>query len=392
MTTQDLRKLKLSLSMITVAASLAVASSTGNAADLTVSGMIDTGMRLYHSNDGVSGTTNRYEMADGLLDGNRLLFIGHEQLSAQTDLGFWLEASFTSDSGQMKTSGTLFDRGCYMWVRNQTLGQLSAGRSGAVRAGATPLTFDITWNRINPFGTGWGELGNPVFLMPFYGFSMNNMVQYDTPKIGPFQGHVQYSFAVSNETGVVEGKSAADRYSSVSLTYDSSLVNLVAMVDTINENSSQGPKNDMVSALFGGNINVGDSKIYAWGAWFKNANNIIAMPDFSDYSLFEGLDQINGYSFGVGARIPALGGNINLYAVTLKADYDDQVSEDVVSRIGSEVRRYSAGAGYTYPLSKRTTLYGAVGFYKDIVSLVNDGHEFNNPMSSQVIFGINHKF
>ena len=389
--THDLKHTALPIAAAVFSA-FTMMSSTTHAADLTVAGMIDTGLRFYHVNDGVNGSTNRYEMADGLLDGNRLLFIGHEDLSPETDLGFWLEASFTSDSGEMKTSGTLFDRGVYMWIRNKAWGQLSAGRSGAVRSGATPLTFDITWNRINPFGTGWGELGNPVFLMPFYGFSVNNMLQYDTPTFGPLQAHVQHSFAISNETGVVEGKSSADRYTSLSLTFDSEVVNLVAMLDTINENSNTGPQKDMVSALVGGNVNWGDVRFYAWGSWFKNADNVIALPGFSDYSLFQGMDRINGYSFGTGVRVPFAGGNINAYAMTLKADYDDTVTEAVAEQVGSEVRRYGAAVGYTYPLSQRTTLYGAVGFYKDVASLVNDGHAYHNPMSSQVMFGINHKF
>lgn len=383
----------LKSTVATLAAALSLTAGVAQAMDLTVGGMIDTGMRFSYMKDGVNAATHKTEMTDGLLDGNRLLFLGTEQLANNTELGFWLEASFTSDSGEMKTPGSLFDRGCYMWLKNDQWGQLAFGRAGAQRAGATPLTFDITWNRINPFGTGWGELGNPVFLMPFYGFSMNNMIHYDTPKFGAFQGHFQHSFAVSNDSTVVEGTSFADRYSSASVTFDSDVVNLVAMVDTLNENSRAGDQKDMVSVLVGGNVPVGPAKLYAWGSWFKDADNVIALPGFSDYTLFQGLDRINGYAFSLGARIPAFGGNVNVYGMMLKADYDDTVTEAQAASIGTDLKRYAAGVGYTYPLSKRTTLYAASGVYKDITSLTTtDGHEYHNPMTAQFFFGINHKF
>ncbi len=378
---------------LTAAMLFALAAGAPQAMDLTVGGMIDTGLRLHHVNDGSTGSKTSYEMADSLLDGNRVLFLGTEQLNSETEVGFWLEAGFDSDTGASTTAGSIFDRGAYMWVKNNHWGQLSAGRSGAVRAGATPLTFDITWNRINPFGTGWGELGNPVFLMPFYGFSLNNMLQYSSPKIGPFQVNLQHSFAIANGTDVVEGTSSADRYSSISVTYDSEVVNLVAMLDTMNESSTSADQKDMVSALVGGNVKVGAAKLYAWGSWFKDADNIIALPGFTDYTLYQGLDRINGWAASVGTRLPLAGGEINVYGLVLKAKYDDVVSTDTAAQIGKDLSRYGAGVGYTYPLSKRTTLYSAVGFYKDVASLTNsDGHTFDNPMSSQLFFGINHKF
>ena len=383
-------KTKLTLALLG-ACTLFCAQS--QAAELIVGGMIDTGVRLYHTRDGVNGGQTNVEMADGMRDANRVIFIGSEKLSDRTDLGFWLEASYASDSGAMKTSGSLFDRGAYLWLKNDSYGQLSAGRIGVMRSGGTPLTFDITGQRINPFGTGWGDIGSPMLSLPFYGFPVSNMIQYDTPKFGGLQAHFQYSFAVSNDGDVTEGTSYADRYSAAALTYDSEKLNLVAMVDLMNENSKTAPQDDALGVLVGGNLHFDAVTLYSSAAWFRDSDWIPSLPGFSDYSLFEGLDRINGWSATVGARIPAWGGSVNIYGLYMDADYDDNVTTERAAQIGKDLKRMAAAVGYEYPLSKRTSVYGAAAVYKDKIELTAaNGHEFKNPSSAQVILGLHHTF
>ncbi len=370
-----------------------LSAGVANSMDLVLGGMVDTGLRYTYAKDGVNKSTSKVDMGDGMLDGNRFIFIGSEDLSPETKVGFWLEAGYNSDTGASSIPGKLFGRGCYMWLKNDQWGQLAFGRVGSIRGGATPMSFDITWNRINPFGTGWGDLGNPMYMLPFYDFSMDNMLHYDTPKFGPFQGHVEYSFSAAASDDAVEGTSSADRYASAALTFDSDAVNLVVMVDTMNEKSTAASQKDMVTLLVGGNVKLGDAKLYGWGSWFKDADLVMPLSAFSDYSLFSGLDKINGYAFSVGTRFPALGGEVNVYGMMMKADYDDELSEERAAEVGTSLKRYSAGLGYTYPLSKRTTFYAAAGVYKDKVSLTTaGGHEYKDPLASQVFFGINHKF
>ncbi|WP_368661008.1 porin [Sutterella sp.] len=367
-----------------------------SAGSVKIGGMVDTGLKFSSVDAGGSqGSQQKLEMADGMLDANRIIFIGEEDLSERTKLGFWLEASYASDSGAMKTSGSLFDRGSYIFLNNQDYGQLAAGRIGLMRSGGTPLTFDITGRRVSPFGTGWGDLASPMYSMPFYGFPVSNMLQYDSPMIHGVQAHVQYSFQIDTSTGT-EGKSSADRYGAFALTYDGGDLNLVGMVDWMNEatGTANPDPHDSWTFMLGGNYDFGVAKLYATATYFKDANNVWWLPGFDDtnYNLFNGCDQINGYSVTLGTKIPAWGGAINLSAMYLDADYDDEVTAETAAQIGTDLKRYTFVAGYEYPLSKQTTLYGAAGFFKDKVNYVSAGNTYDDPFVTQVIIGIHHNF
>lgn len=227
-------------SLITLAC--AAAALAANGAEVKIGGMVDTGLRFQHTSTGTGTSTNTLEMAEGMLNANRIIFMGGENLRPGTDLGFCLEASYASDSGEMKTEGSLFDRGSYIYIKDQDLGQVAFGRLGIMRSGATPLSFDITGARINPFGTGWGNLASPMYVMPFYGFPSSNMVQYDTPSFAGVKGHFQYSFdADTKGNNVVEGSSSADRYASAAFTWDSSVANSTT-ARSVTTNSPRCPR------------------------------------------------------------------------------------------------------------------------------------------------------
>lgn len=288
-------------SLITLAC--AAAALAANGAEVKIGGMVDTGLRFQHTSTGTGTSTNTLEMAEGMLNANRIIFMGGENLRPGTDLGFCLEASYASDSGEMKTEGSLFDRGSYIYIKDQDLGQVAFGRLGIMRSGATPLSFDITGARINPFGTGWGNLASPMYVMPFYGFPSSNMVQYDTPSFAGVKGHFQYSFdADTKGNNVVEGSSSADRYASAAFTWDSSVANLVFMADWMNEASTSGDQEDALGLLFGGNVKLDPVKLYAFGTWFKGGDMIMPLPGLSDCRPLTGLDDIGGHAFSVGLR------------------------------------------------------------------------------------------
>ena len=309
-------------SLITLAC--AAAALAANGAEVKIGGMVDTGLRFQHTSTGTGTSTNTLEMAEGMLNANRIIFMGGENLRPDTDLGFCLEASYASDSGEMKTEGSLFDRGSYIYIKDQDLGQVAFGRLGIMRSGATPLSFDITGARINPFGTGWGNLASPMYVMPFYGFPSSNMVQYDTPSFAGVKGHFQYSFdADTKGNNVVEGSSSADRYASAAFTWDSSVANLVFMADWMNEASTSGDQEDALGLLFGGNVKLDPVKLYAFGTWFKGGDMIMPLPGLSDCRPLTGLDDIGGHAFSVGLRAPLLSGEFDLYAMRRSADADD---------------------------------------------------------------------
>lgn len=377
------------------AAAAALACAGASAMDLTVAGMVDTGLRYMNASDGAGHHADTLDMTEGVLDANRVIFMGGEDLSPDTRISFWLEMSYASDSGEQKTSGSLFDRGSYLYLQNKKAGQFAAGRIGTMRSGATPLTFDLTSNRYSAFGTGWGDIASPLYAMPFYGFPISNMLQYDSPIFSGFSLHAQHAFGDSDSTtGAAEGKSTADRYSSLGLTWDGGRLSLVLMADWMDESTLNKDRHDFWSVIAGGNYRFdGGTALYAWATYFKNANNIMPLPGFGDYSLFDGLDQIKGYSVSLGARIPCRGGSINLWGLYMDADYDDDVSDERAAQIGTDMKRYGLAVGYTYPLSKRTTLYAVAGGYRDSAALTSaGGHRYDDPSTTEVIVGMHHNF
>jgi predicted porin len=378
-----------------IAAAASLFCGPAGAAELTLTGLIDTGIRYTNLSDGAGHHSDTVDMTDGVYDGNRIIFIGSEDLSSETKIGMWLEMSFASDTGEQKTEGSLFDRGSYLHITNSRWGHAGFGRFGCMRSGATPMTNDITGVRYSAFNTGWSDLANPMYAMPFFGFSISNNMQYDTPKFGGFSLHVQHAFGESDSTtGAVEGKSTADRYSALGLTWDGGKLNLVAMADWVDESTLNEDQHDFWSVIAGGNYKFdGGSTLYAWATYFKNANTIMPLPGFDDYSLFDGLDQIKGYALSLGAQIPCAGGDIHLWSLYMDADYDDSISEEEASRVGTDLKRYGIAVGYTYPLSKRTLIYGvAGGYYDDVKLTASSGHRYDSPSTTEVIIGVHHTF
>jgi GBP family porin len=378
-----------------LAAAASLSCGQAVAADFTLTGQIDTGLRYMNASDGAGHHRNTVDMTEGGYDSNRVIFIGNEELSPDTKIGMWLEMSFESDTGEHKTEGSIFDRGSYLHITNTHWGQLSFGRFGCLRSGATPLTYDLTTNRYSAFGTGWGDIASPMYALPFYGFSISNNVQYDTPTFGGFSLHLQHAFGDSDSsTGAVEGKSTADRYSALGITWDGAKLHLVGMADWMDESTLNESQHDFWSLIAGGHYQFdGGTKVYAWATYFKNANNIMALPGFDDYSLFNDLDQIKGYAVSLGAKIPCPRGDLHIWTLYMDADYDDSISEEKASQVGTDLKRYGFALGYTYPLSKRTHIYGVAGGYYDDVKLTTAaGHRYDNPSTTEVMIGIHHNF
>lgn len=74
-------------------------------------------------------------------------------------VGFVLENGFNSDDGALKTTNKLFDREANLFVTSD-FGTLSAGRVGILNGTAGSYAI----GNFNPFGTGWGDVGNQSLL------------------------------------------------------------------------------------------------------------------------------------------------------------------------------------------------------------------------------------
>ncbi len=124
---------------------------------LTISGIIDGGVRF--DSGGVAGSVK--SVGSGLIYGNRLNFAGIEDLGSGMRAAFVLEAGFTTDTGEGTANppgtpaGPLnFGRTSALAIGGDALGYLSFGRQ------YTPLWAVSAGYANDPFAAGWlGGIG-----------------------------------------------------------------------------------------------------------------------------------------------------------------------------------------------------------------------------------------
>lgn len=88
------------------------------------------------------------------------------------------------------------------------------------------------------------------------------------------------------------------------------------------------------------------------------------------------------------ADIPVAGGDVLVGAAYLDAEAADSVTG---TKANDELSRWIVSAGYTYPFSKRTNLYGVMTYNQD--SLDSDVKENNrDPYVFGVMVGLRHSF
>lgn len=111
-----------------VVGTLGALFATGAAADVTVYGVIDTGLNYQHVDQDRAGTdaTDQAQMKSNQTIPNRWGLRGSEDLGNGLTAGFMLEGQFGSDDGTM-TGGRLFQRVSQL--------ELGSDRAGTVIVG-----------------------------------------------------------------------------------------------------------------------------------------------------------------------------------------------------------------------------------------------------------------
>ena len=119
------------------AAVLGALAGSAFAADVTLYGVIDTGLNYSHVDTDVPGVdaTDSFEMKSGQQAGSRFGLKGVEEIG-NVKVGFNLESGFNSDTGTFRTAGSLFDREASLWVQGG-FGKVAAGKIGSINQGTS---------------------------------------------------------------------------------------------------------------------------------------------------------------------------------------------------------------------------------------------------------------
>lgn len=361
------------------------------AADVQLYGIVDTGVQYLSGDTDLAGhdSINKFSMESGMQSGSRFGFKGTEDLGNGLTVGFVLENQFSSDTGALNSSGLLFHREASLFLEGG-FGKLAVGRMGSINGGAS------SWGKygvISAFGTSWGDYSAQAGTWAMGAGMWDNMIAYETPNFAGFKVFAQYGMgnAVADNDSV-ENESSSDRYYAIGASYANGPLNLYLAVDSINYatygTEADPNADDSLTVTLGGNYDFEVMKLFA-GAQYFDEIKLSKMKGAVNFDV-AGQDlaaKMKGWSVGVSGSIPVAGGNVLVGAAYLDAEAADSVDN------GDEMTRWIVSAGYDYPLSKRTNVYGVLTYNQDSLDYAdNTTLKDNDPYVFGVMVGLRHKF
>lgn len=375
------------------------------AAEVQLYGIVDMGVQYMHSdldvqqgpNAATYDATDKFEMKSGMQSGSRWGFKGTEDLGNGLTVGFILEDGFDADDGTEDSSNVMFNRESSLFIEGG-FGKLALGRIGSFNGGVSSWA---KYGVMSAFGTSWGDYSAQAGNWAIGGGMWDNMIAYETPDFAGFKVFAQYGMGNSVGDDSVENESTSDRYYALGASYANGPLNLYLAVDSINYATAGADGNanadDSLTVTFGGNYDFEVVKLFGGAQYFdevrlSSLNGAVedyfkaASATFDDASA--DLIKIKGWSLGLSGSIPAAGGN-----VLVGAAYVDAETADSMEGSNIDINRWIVSAGYDYPLSKRTNVYGVVTYNQDSI----DWNGFNNnpdedPTVFGVMIGMRHKF
>ena len=367
-------------------------AGTAAAADVTLYGVVDTGLAYTYDDTNETAKEETFGMMSGYNAGSRFGIKGTEDLGNGLQVGFKLENGFSSDDGNFKYDGRLFGRESSLSLKSE-FGTLSFGRMGGVASSAG--TYDIVYATADAFDGG----DNDVFGM-HSSSRYDNMLTYQTPKFAGVQGTVQYSFKQDNksetDTGA-EGTSKADRYASFALTGDFGPLQMVGAYELSKYANTKDAHDETHAFYLGGNYDFQFMKVFALAQYTKGAKGFGSEGDLFGSDLFKNDMPVSGHEKGIdsyglhlGTIVPVLGGDL-----TVGAYYVDGDTDTLTYDFGSEkydLTYVGLSARYVYPLSKRTSLYAGAGYAEEKLDWNVAGDEDFKHKIGQAYAGITHTF
>lgn len=380
---------------LTAAAILTAAAFPAVAADVNVYGRIDTGF-MYTINH--NQTSDSFEMTSGKSSGSRWGLKGSEQLNEDWQVRFVLESGFDSDAGSFTTTSDdrLFGRQATLSVYNKSFGELALGRSGKPLSGSDQFT---RISRFTPFGVTYGDAG-----LLFYGKGgrVDNGIFYKSPTFAGFT----VVLAGSLNTKKDEAADWADNERFLGGSVDYKLGNWGVMVgaeQTVIKRAKEAENQDEnpTTLFLGTSYDFGFMKLMAayqrgWHLDRVGSLSSIKITPPSGGTNAAQIENWTGNSFMLGAQIPCAGGLIRLSGILVDGENGLDIASNQEGELGRDAGYWAVAAGYTYPLSKRTNVYGVVSHLEGRDGLDNDKYSIYNGDGDldreQVMVGLVHKF
>ena len=374
------RAKKIALAVAMAAATMSMAQAT----EVEVFGRFDTGM-MYTINSGDS--KDNFQMTSGHTTGSRWGIKATEKLNADWTVRAHLESGIESDTGEFcsSCSDRIFGRQMTISLKNDTFGEIAFGRSG------NPLSGSDQFTRIRPFtpfGVTYGDAG-----LLFYGKGgrIDNAVFYQSPKFAGFT----VLAAASTQTKKEEAQEWTDneRFWGGSVDWKGGNLGLMIGAEQIvvaADDKAEGNENPTTLYL-GAYYDFGVAKIMAGYQRGWNLDRIGCLQSVKFNDTKADVKNFDANFYLLGATIPVGKGLVRLSAIYM----DGENSQELGPNLGKDASYWSLGAGYTYPFSKRTSIYGVVAHLhgEDAIDKDNNASNGDGDLTRyQIAVGLVHKF
>lgn len=307
---------------------------------MTIYGLADAG--LVQESGAKAGSITK--VSSGIGATSRLGFRGTEDLGDGLSAIYTLEAGMKLDTGEIDSTGALFNRQSYVGLKSTTAGTLTLGRQ------YTPL-YNALSQVADPFGAGYA--GSAKNLMPSAGADTrtSNTILYATPSYSGFGAEVSYSL------GEQQGSSKAGRQVGAALIYANGPLNARLVYNNRN--------NDVVAT--GVSVDAGRNVMLAANYDFKIAKAYFAYGQDKGVNSSPLPTTTNTFGYAVAPRASTdstdllIGATVPVStAGTLMVSYIRKNDKTVFNQDADQW-----ALGYSQALSKRTSLYAAYGRIKN---------------------------
>ncbi|MFX1737369.1 porin [Paraburkholderia sp. A1RI_3L] len=339
---------------------------------VTLYGVIDEGFN-FTSN---AGGERAYQLASGVLQGNRWGLKGSEDLGGGLKAIFQLENGFSLNSGALGQGQREFGRQAYVGLSSNTVGTITLGRQ-----------YDSMVDYVGPL-TANGSWGGTFFSHPLdndntnNSFRINNSVKYTSVNYGGFNFGGLYGF--SNQPGSQKN----NRAWSLGASYDNGPLKAAVAYLHLNRpgTTAYGAVSDDATFAAGRQRVAGAGLNYTFG--MVTLGGVFTYTNLNDTGALSSLIFTNYEVNAKFALTPAL---------SLGAMYDYTHVRAGVQSAGVWKGHWNQfGVMADYALSKRTDVYGQMVYQQGQGIALADIAGTSGPSSNdhQVVtrVGIRHKF
>ena len=383
-----MKKTLIAMGVLGAFSSLAFAAS-----NVTLYGIIEEGVIVQKAKHG----DNKVELNSGFGQGSRWGIKGVEDLGNGYSAGFVLEQGFNADNGNEATSGKAFSRESFLYVKGG-FGSFGFGRTGALSFAQTQAIL-TGW----AFGTSYGASSWQSAIANNFS-RMDNVLSYATPVFDGFSGHVMYSNGLTSDS---EKWSDNNHYYGIGVKYQANAIRSSLIFEAA-DNKGSATDAQLVSDVYTetqwkalGNTNWAAVKDNVFKAATAKKKAIYVINYGFKYNLgswtpmfaYQFAHQDNGrrtHMFGLSATAQ-LGGGKAIFGgrYVFGKDNAKKVGANEVT-VDGDVRAWTIGAAYEYPLSKRTAVKAYAGYadsgkeWKEVEDVAYNGY--------QVYLGLRHAF